>query len=86
MNKIPKPLLTEKHWKNRLQWAKAHRNFDWNKVIFTDESTFQLNQSIGKAWQFSGKRKVIRTVRHPLKVHVWGWFSASGFGRLICFQ
>jgi transposase len=86
INKIPKPLLTEKHRKNRLQWAKSHRNFDWNKVIFTDESTFQLNQSIGKAWQFSGKRKIIRTVKHPLKVHVWGCFSASGFGRLICFQ
>lgn len=83
---ILKPLLTEKHRHQRLNWAKKHKNFDWNKVIFTDESTFYLNQPIGKTWNFPGKKKVIRTVKHPAKVHVWGCFSASGFGEIICFQ
>ena len=35
-NAISKPLIKEKH---RLEWAKRHRNFDGDKVIFTDEST-----------------------------------------------
>ena len=38
------------------------------------------------AWQFPGKRKIFRSVKHPLKVHVWGCFSASGFGELVYFQ
>ena len=83
---IPKPLLSEEHRSKRLQWAKRHRNFDWNRVIFTDESTFQLFQSNRKVWQFAGRRKVFRTVKHPPKVHVWGCFSSQGFGKLICFQ
>lgn len=86
MNQLSKPLLTDKHKKFRLQWAKNHKNFDWNRVIFSDESTFQLNQRGRKVWTFPSGRKVFRSVKHPLKVHVWGCFSTSGFGKLICFQ
>ncbi|CAI2186031.1 13179_t:CDS:2 [Funneliformis geosporum] len=78
-NEISKPLLKEDHRKKRLQWAKKHKNFDWNQVIFTDESTFQLYTSKKKVWQFPGRKKVFRSVKHPPKVHVWGCFSASGF-------
>jgi transposase len=83
---IPKPLLSEKHRIKRLQWARKHQNFNWDHVIFTDESSFQLFQSNRKVWQFIKKRKVFRTVKHPPKVHVWGCFSSQGFGKLICFQ
>lgn len=85
-NAISKPLLKEKHRGNRLEWAKRHQNFDWNKVIFTDESTFQLFQQKRKVWQFIGRKKIFRSVKHPQKVHVWGCFSSSGFGKLVCFQ
>jgi transposase len=85
MAKLSKPLLGEAHKEKRLQWAKVHTNFDWNKVIFSDESTFCLNQRVKKTWQFPGKRKLIRSVKHPMKVHVWGCFSASGFGKIFCF-
>jgi transposase len=83
--KLSKPLIGEKHREKRLQWAKKHKNFNWDNVIFSDESTFHLNQRLKKAWQFPGKRKVTRSVKHPLKLHVWGCFSSSGFGRLVCF-
>ena len=85
-NEISKPLLTEAHQKKRLQWAKKHKNFDWNRVVFTDESTFQLYTSKKKVWQFGGRKKVFRSVKHPPKVHVWGCFSSSGFGKLYSFQ
>ena len=42
INEISKSLLTEKHRIKRLEWAKKNQNFDWNRVIFSDESTFQL--------------------------------------------
>ena len=86
VKEISKPLLSERHRANRLKWAKEHENFDQDNVIFTDESTFQLYLSNRKVWQFIGRRKVFRTVKHAQKVHVWGCFAASGFGKLICFQ
>jgi len=55
-------------------------------VIFTDESTFQLFKSKKKVWQFAGRKKVFRSIKHPPKIHVWECFSASGFGKLVCFQ
>ena len=86
MAKLSKPLLTEKHKEKRLKWAKDHQDFDWDQVIFTDESTFHLNQPHPRTWQWSGRRKLWRSVKHPLKLNVWGCFSSSGFGKLIYFQ
>lgn len=40
---IKKPFLTEKHKENRLEWAKKNINQDWNKIIFSDESTLKIS-------------------------------------------
>ena len=29
---------------------------------------------------------MIRTVKHPIKVNLWGCFSSKDFGRIICFK
>lgn len=80
-----KPLLTETHIQKRLEWATNNVNRDWSKVIFTDEATFRLNDSIKRVWKKRGQVKVIRTVKHSYKVHVYGCFSARGFGKLVVF-
>lgn len=56
-NEISKPLLKEDHRKKRLQWAKKHKNFDWNRVVFTDESTFQLYTSKKRFGSFLVEKK-----------------------------
>src|SRR6185437_1467300 len=61
--KLSKPLLTEKHKEKRLKWAKDHQDFDWDQVIFTDESTFHLNQPHSRTWQWSGRRKLWQSVK-----------------------
>lgn len=41
-----KPLLTEKHRKQRLVWAKKYQNWtldDWAKVIWSDESNIDVS-------------------------------------------
>ncbi|CAF1683145.1 unnamed protein product, partial [Adineta ricciae] len=81
-----KPLLKETHREQRLIWAQQHKNYNWNNVIFTDEKTFKLGNSGRKVWRFPGVKKVVRTVKHPPKLHVWGCFSRNGFGRLIVFD
>lgn len=64
---IKKPLLTEKHKKNRLEWAKKNINRDWNKVIFSDESIIRISGFNKKKWIHKNDTNIIRTVKYPLK-------------------
>ena len=55
-------------------------------IFSSDETTIRMNSVKGLVWNLPGKKKVVRTVKHPLKVNVWGCFSARGFGRVVCFK
>lgn len=83
---ISKPLLTERHRGQRLEWALTYQDMDWSQVIFSDETTIRLNSVKGMVWNLPGNKKVVRTVKHPTKVNVWGCFSSTGFGRVVCFK
>lgn len=80
-----KPLLTEAHRQKRMTWATTNTDTDWDQVIFTDETTIKLFQHRKKVWRRKGEVKIRPTVKHPLKVHIWGCFSSHGFGRICCF-
>lgn len=80
-----KPLLSEDHRKSRLKWAKANRNTDWSKIIFTDETTVSQFSKPKKVWRKKGEIIKVPTVKHPGKVHVYGCFSEKGFGNIYCF-
>ena len=62
------------------------KDYDWNKIILSDETTVRLNVVRKYFWQRPGERTMIRTVKYPLKVNVWYCLSAVGFGRIVCFQ
>ena len=83
---LRKPLLKEIHRKKRLLWAQQHKNYNWDNAIFTDEKTFKLGNSGRKVWRFPGVKNIVLTVKHPLKLHVWGCFSRKAFGRIIVFN
>ena len=36
--------------------------------------------------ELTWKKKVVRTVKHLVKVNIWGCFSSKGFGRVVCFK
>ena len=80
---VKKPLLNKTHIENRLIWATENVDWDWARVIFSDESRFELSFGATRAWQFSGNPKVVRMSKHPPSINVWGCFSARGFGKLI---
>lgn len=40
-------MLTEKHKRDRIEWAQKHLNDNWTKTVFTDETAFQLVKVIG---------------------------------------
>lgn len=82
---IKKPLLSEKHVTKRLAWANENLNRDWDNVIFSDETSFWAHTFITHTWCTHANKLLQRTVKHPVKVHVWGCFSKQGFGTLHVF-
>jgi transposase len=83
---ISKPLLSKKQRSERLKFANRNKSRDWTKVLFTDESTFQLHANSEKFWMRRRNRLIVRKVKHPKKIHVWGSFSYTGFGDLVLFE
>src|SRR5579871_5026287 len=71
---LKKLLLSDTNRDNRLIWAKANKNTDWSKVIFTDETTISQFSKPKKVWR--QRREIIKapTVKHSAKVHVYGCF------------
>ena len=86
-----KPLLTKKMQATRLKWAREHAKWtktQWEKVIFSDESKFNLHGSDGKLYV---RRRpgaeyrpecLVSTVKHPEDQMIWGCISSKGAGRL----
>ena len=82
---LPKPLLSATHCKKRLAWAKENTDTDWDSVLFTDEASININSKRKRVWHMPGKKLTIRTVKHPIKVHIWGCVSSRGFGKCYIF-
>ena len=80
-----KKFLENNQKEERLKWAYNVRNIDWNKVIFTDETTFFLNKKHYKTRDFPPTKRTIKKIKQPIKVNVWGCFSEKGFGSIYCF-
>lgn len=88
-----KPLVSKKNQKRRCQFAREHWDWtfeQWQNVLFSDESKFNLFGSDGKKYVRRPKntrfdsRYQIPTVKHGGgSVMVWGAFSANGVGPLI---
>jgi transposase len=82
-----KPLLTAKMLKKRIAFCKKHRSWtkqDWEKVMFSDESTFRLiNPRAQKVRRPTltnryKQRYVVVNVKHSASVMIWGCFSGQG--------
>lgn len=80
-----KPFLSDKHVEKRLLWARANIDHDFSNVIFTYESSFWVWSTRRHAWSTRAVPVIQRTVKHPVKVHVWSCFYKQGFGVLYLF-
>lgn len=89
---VKKPLLRKKNVSARLQFALEHIAWtfdDWKKVVFSDESKFNLFGSDGAVKvrrpksERLNKKYTVPTVKHGGgSVLVWGCFSGFGIGPL----
>lgn len=90
--KVKKPLLSKRHIKARLDFAKRHQHWtidDWNRVIWSDETKINRLGSDGRkwCWKKAGEglkpRHVNKTVKHGGgNIKAWGCMTAHGVGYL----
>lgn len=86
-----KPFLNKKMKQSRLNWGinfKTWTSDDWRKVMFSDESKFNIFSSDGSPYVRRRPNErfeescTLKTVKHPASVMVWGCFSYFGIGKM----
>ena len=70
------PVLTDRHKRRRVEWCRANINRDWSRVLFTDESYFQLFRNKAQMWGKTRPQK--ETPKWGPAIMVWGGISARG--------
>jgi len=75
-NYLNKPKLTENHKLARLEWAQKYIDYDWSKVLFSDEATIYLN-AVGKCWYKVGHRQINRTSKCIIKKNMWAFINLT---------
>ena len=90
--KRKRPLLKKRHWLQRLRFAKKYQNWsvdDWRRVVWSDESKFQIFGSDGRqyCWRKPGDPLRDAHVQPTVKygggcIMVWGCMTSKGIGYL----
>ena len=89
---VKKPFISKVNKVKRLKFAKAHKNWtceQWSRVLWTDESKFNLVGSDGAVYVRRRPGEALadsctrKTVKHGGgNIMIWGAMSAKGRGRL----
>ena len=78
-------LIRQANKEKRLEWARAHLHDNFEDVLWTDESSVQLECHKRFCCRKEGEQPRPKPrAKHPVKVHVWagiGWHGATK----ICF-
>ena len=77
--KFKKPIrtsdLTIAQKKKRYLFAMKNQHTDWSKVLFSDESRFQIDANNAKIWMSKAKPKFLQQKKYPGSMMVWGGIS-----------
>ena len=71
-----------------MMWCQEQlrRKEEFEDVIFTDESTVQLEQHSRICFQKRLQPHLLKQrAKHPIKIHMWGWISVRGATNVIMF-
>ncbi len=79
-NVLPRgtPMLTNEQKERRVEWAMAHKDDDWSRTVFSDETSYQLFRNTIRRWSKYAQEEVKRIPKNKQKIMVWGAFSIKG--------
>ena len=80
------PMLTEEHKRARVRWAIRHKDDDWTRTIFTDETGYQLFRNTIRRWSKTPSAEVKRVPRNRQKIMAWGAISLKGLVGYYSFR
>lgn len=66
------PYIDEKQKQNRLKWCEKYRNFDWSRVVFTDESYFRMYEYKHRMW---AKERPKKKAKKGSGFMIWGGYK-----------
>jgi len=72
------PMLTQAYKDARVQWEIQHKDDDWSRTIFTDETCYQLFRNTIRRWSRNPSAEVKRIPKNKQKIMVWGGISIKG--------
>jgi hypothetical protein len=82
-----KTIISRKNKETRLRFCRQHRRFDFSRVMFTDESSFQINYHKGKMWRVRGSAMPRVPLLNPNhKIMVWGGVCYDGKTKLYVVE
>lgn len=81
-----KPLLTPNQKSKRVAWCRKNLKRRFHNVLFSDETTFKLEDRTRLVRRCVGEKRFKRVVKFPGKIHLWGCVGRSGFGRCFTFR
>lgn len=76
-------LIRNENKEKRLCWARSHMHDTFNDVIWSDETTVQLETHRRMCYRKEGEKP---RPKHPTKVHVWGGISKKGATAVCIFE
>lgn len=80
-------LIRQQNKVKRLLWAQANLHDSFDDVIWTDESTVQLENHRRFCYRKEGEKPRTKPrPKHPVKVHVWGGISKKGATAVCVFE
>ena len=68
------PMLIEKQKDAHIQWPINHKEDDWSRTIFTDETCYQLFRNSIRRWSKTPKAEIKRIPKNR-QITVWAGFS-----------
>ena len=72
--------------KRRLEWAINNKNTEWNKIIFSDETSIWKGLCKRKRWvDNNNKDDIEKIVKSPLKRHIWGCINSFRYQANLYF-
>jgi len=78
-------MLTPAHKQKRVEWAQKHKDDDWKKTLFSDETSFQLFRNTIRHW-YKNARPIRPIPKDRNKIFAWGGFCIKGTTSLFCFR